>query len=291
MTLKVITWCLIVVVLLSILLICYFYSENRKFSVRKYEIKNPKIPECFKGLKFVFITDLHSWVYGEENQPLIEAIHEQNPDYILIGGDMFVKGPDFDPTVAIDFIMQLVTKYPVLYSFGNHELRVSELAETKETTYAEYINTLREIGVTFLVDDEVTLKRENDSLHIIGLNLSEHYYRKFSRNTLQKEVITKHIGEAKKNDFTVLLAHNPRYFKEYASWGADLVLSGHVHGGLIVLPFIGGVISTQGLLFPKYDFGQFEHEGSTMVVSRGLGNHTINIRFNNRAELSVITLG
>ncbi|MDO5293644.1 MAG: metallophosphoesterase [bacterium] len=290
MTLKVIATIIAVFILFVLLLVCYFYNENRKFSVREYVIQNDKLPASFRGLKFAFISDLHSWVYGEDNEPVIQAIDEQNPDYVLIGGDMFVKGPEFDATVAIDFIMQLVTKYPVIYSFGNHELRVSELAETKDTSFVEYINTLKNIGVTFLVDDELTLHRENDIVHIVGLNLSERYYKKFSKNNLTVTEITRHIGEAKKEDYTILLAHNPRYFEEYSDWGADLVLSGHVHGGIIVLPFLGGVISTQGLLFPKYDFGLFRHGQASMIVSRGLGNHTVKIRFNNRAEVSMITL-
>lgn len=279
-----------VIAIAAIVLLCYFISENKKFRVTTYEIKSKKLPKAFKGTKFVFITDLHNWVYGAENKPLLNAIEQQEPDYILIGGDMFVKGPEFDPTVAIDFIMHLVTKYPVLYSFGNHELRVSELPETKDTTYLEYINTLKSVGVTFLVDDKVTLQRENESIEIIGLNLEESYYKKFSKNMLTVQEIERHIGIAEKKDFSILLAHNPRYFEQYVNWGADLVLSGHVHGGMIVLPLLGGVISTQGLLFPKYDFGEFTEGTSKMIVSRGLGNHTIKIRFNNRAELSVITL-
>lgn len=280
----------IVIAVAAIGLTCYFVSENKKFRVTTYQIEDSKIPEAFRGTRFVFLTDLHNWVYGEENEPLLQAIEEADPDYILIGGDMIVKGPEFNGSVAIDFIMQLVTRYPVFYSFGNHELRISKLPETKDTSYQEFIHTLKSIGVTFLVDDQVTLEREGERIDIIGLNLSEKHYRKFSKNALTAKEIESHIGAARKEDYTILLAHNPRYFEEYVDWGANLVLSGHVHGGMIVLPWIGGVISTQGTLFPKYDFGEFKYKSSKMIVSRGLGNHTIKIRFNNRAELAVITL-
>lgn len=87
-----------------------------------------------------------------------------------------------------------------------------------------------------------------------------------------------------------MIAHNPEYFPAYAEWGADLVLSGHVHGGLMRLPFLGGVIAPSMKLFPKYDGGVFEEHGSTMILSRGLGTHTLPIRIFNPGELVVIRL-
>jgi predicted MPP superfamily phosphohydrolase len=80
------------------------------------------------------------------------------------------------------------------------------------------------------------------------------------------------------------------YFKEYIGWRADLVLSGHVHGGLVRLPFIGGVISPQVRLFPKYDAGLFSEQGYNMVVSRGLGTHSYMPRFFNPPQLLVIKI-
>ena len=90
--------------------------------------------------------------------------------------------------------------------------------------------------------------------------------------------------------YHILLAHNPVYFKQYAAWGADLTLSGHLHGGIIRLPLIGGVITPQAKLFPRYSAGKYEIGEKWMIVSRGLGTHTIPIRFNNKPELSVIHL-
>ena len=90
--------------------------------------------------------------------------------------------------------------------------------------------------------------------------------------------------------YTVLLAHNPDYFERYREWGADLVLSGHVHGGVMRLPFFGGVIGTNFRLFPKYDGGLFREDGATMIVSRGLGAHTIPLRIWNPAELVEIVI-
>ena len=90
--------------------------------------------------------------------------------------------------------------------------------------------------------------------------------------------------------FNILLSHSPFDFEVFAEWGADLVLSGHVHGGLIRLPFIGGVLSPERTFFPKYDSGEYSIEDSTMIVSRGLGNGTINLRVFNNPEICVIEL-
>ena len=98
------------------------------------------------------------------------------------------------------------------------------------------------------------------------------------------------IGTADKDSFNVLLAHNPDYFPAYAQWGADLVLSGHVHGGMVRIPWWKGVVSPSIRLFPKYDGGKFEEGNSTMILSRGLGMHTIPVRLFNPAEIVVVEL-
>ena len=98
------------------------------------------------------------------------------------------------------------------------------------------------------------------------------------------------LGKPSAGEYNILIAHNPDYFPAYAEWGADLVLSGHVHGGIMRLPLLGGVLSPALRLFPKYDGGLFQEGGSTMILGRGLGSHTIPIRIFNPGELIVVTL-
>jgi predicted MPP superfamily phosphohydrolase len=93
------------------------------------------------------------------------------------------------------------------------------------------------------------------------------------------------IGESSREDYQLLIAHNPLYIKNYAEWGADLVLSGHLHGGMMRLPGIGGVLSPQAKFFPKYDAGQYHYQKSQLIVSRGLGSHSIMPRIFNIPEL------
>ena len=96
------------------------------------------------------------------------------------------------------------------------------------------------------------------------------------------------LGEPAENAYRILLAHHPAYFETYAAWGADLTLAGHLHGGMVRIPGMGGVISPGWTLFPKYDHGIYHIEEKRMIVSAGLASHTIKLRINNPPELVVI---
>ena len=99
------------------------------------------------------------------------------------------------------------------------------------------------------------------------------------------------IDEFIKEDiFTVLLSHRPELFEEYAKSGVNLVIAGHAHGGQFRLPFVGGLFAPNQGFFPRYDSGLYEKNNTKMVVSRGLGNSAVPIRFNNRPEIVVIEL-
>jgi predicted MPP superfamily phosphohydrolase len=90
--------------------------------------------------------------------------------------------------------------------------------------------------------------------------------------------------------YTVLLSHRPELFDCYVAKGADLVFSGHAHGGQFRLPFLGGVFAPDQGLFPTYDAGLYQQKGTSMIVSRGLGNSLFPFRVNNRPEIVVVTL-
>ena len=111
-----------------------------------------------------------------------------------------------------------------------------------------------------------------------------------SKEHILPEEIREHIGEANEETYNILLAHNPEYFVSYALWGADLTLSGHFHGGSVRLPFVGGVISPKLQLFPKYDYGLHEKYAKKMIVTSGLGSHSVALRINNPAEVVIIDL-
>lgn len=107
---------------------------------------------------------------------------------------------------------------------------------------------------------------------------------------MEQDYLTNTLSACKKGWFHILIAHNPDYFEEYAKWGADLTVSGHVHGGMLILPKLGGLLSPMIKIFPKYYKGIYQKNEQFMLVSSGLGNHTIKIRLNNRPDIAVLHL-
>lgn len=270
-------------------LIADWIYVHRTFQVVHYDLKKPGKEE---GVKIVFLTDLHNQVYGKNNEKLVRAIKAQKPDMILIGGDMFVKGISFDASVPLALMEQLVKVAKVFYANGNHEKKVmDEWEETKEAFW-EYHENLTKAGVVYLMNDSRRITIKGRTFEIIGLDIGLENYRKiWHKPTLSVEELKKKIPEcADDKDYRILLAHNPHFFELYAKTDVELVLSGHVHGGTIILPFLGGLIASNYRLFPKYDFGKFEKNGTTMILSKGLGEHSIKLRLFNIPEVSVVEL-
>ena len=190
---------------------------------------------------------------------------------------------------ALEFVSKLPAIAPVYYACGNHEQRMKRKPEVYGEVYQEYQKQLEECGVHFLENSSVLLKEDDCRIRISALELPLATYTKFKKYRVTEQDVTACI-EKEAADYEILLAHNPVYFDAYKKWGADLVLSGHLHGGIIRLPGIGGLITPQAIPFPKYS-GEMTTEGEqTIIVSRGLGTHTINLRFLNEAEMIVIHL-
>lgn len=265
--------------------------ELTHFQIKRCDVESEKIPASFDGAKIVFLTDLHNTEYGKENKTLLQAIKKENPDYIFIGGDMLVARSGVPYKKAISFVRKLAARYPVYYASGNHEYRLKIYPEQYGTSFFDdYMYELEQAGVTYLTNESVAIRRGKDSIVVSGLEIDAIYYSRLKTVEMSEFYIPSLLGIKKDDSFRILLAHNPIYFPEYAKWGADLVLSGHVHGGLVRLPLLGGVVSTQVTLFPKYDEGFFYEGNSGMILSAGLGVHSIPFRLFNLPTMHVITL-
>lgn len=263
----------------------------RNIKIEPYTICSSKLPESFDGCRLALLTDLHNNMYGSKNEYLLEKIEAEKPDYIMITGDMIVGGRECETEAVKAFLAQLADKWEIFYSLGNHEQKLQQFPETCDTVYVDYINFLKDKGVHVLDNETCQLKRDKQCIYVSGVSIDYYYYGKiWKRIKMKKEYLEEVLGKKKKDAYEILLAHNPAYFKTYASWGADLTLSGHVHGGIIILPYLGGVIAPSYRVFPKYDFGLFSEGEKRMVLSRGLGSHTIPLRIRNKPELSIITL-
>ncbi|BBF42137.1 hypothetical protein lbkm_0819 [Lachnospiraceae bacterium KM106-2] len=281
---------MIVILILFILVIGIIHYENKNFVVTHYMIDVDKVDLEGKRIDIAFLSDLHNCAYGEKNEKLYDAIVRQNPDLIAIGGDMIVKEPESTHEEALALIRRLAKHYPIVYANGNHEKKLELIDNKEQSHFIKYIDELKKLGVQFVNNANTTITIKGTKIEVTGLDLDLSYYKKFDRKKLTKDELKQMLPKQEKSAYQILLAHNPIYFDSYAESNYDLILSGHVHGGLVILPWIGGVLSTQLALFPKYDFGRFTKKNATMVLSRGLGSHTIKVRFNNRPEVVMVHL-
>lgn len=273
-----------------VLFLIYMYLENFNLQVTNYKISSRRIPNAFDDVSFVVLADLHNNSFGRNNERLINKINKANPKFIVIAGDLIVGKQQGDHSVPLSLLEKLTKQYPVYYGFGNHEQRVAEGGECYDENFNSYIRKLKEMGVHLINNETITIFRKDSGINITSVEIGKEYFKKFKKIKMETEYLQKLVGIPDNKCYNILIAHNPIYFKTYINWGADLVLSGHLHGGIARLPWIGGVISPQYELFPKYDAGEFHENGQTMLVSRGLGTHTIKLRAFNRPELMVVTL-
>lgn len=259
--------------------------DGNRFVLREYSCSDERIG---RNLTVVLLSDLHSKSFGRENQKLLKAIDRLHPDLILIAGDMYTAGKGQKTDTARKLVCQLAQRYPVYYGNGNHEHKTRLRPEDYGDIYEGYAIEIKQSGVRHLINEKAGLPELG--VDIYGLELGREYYGKFNRKVMEDGYLGKLLGCPQKSRYSILIAHNPDYFEDYAAWGADLVVSGHVHGGIMRLPVLGGVISPAMRLFPKYDGGIFKEGKATMVLGRGLGSHTLPVRIFNPCELVVISI-
>ena len=264
--------------------------ERGALKIKEYEIASRKIPEEFDGKKLVFLTDLHNRRFGEGNRLLSEMVLQEEPAAVLIGGDMMTVKPWLPPdfTALQELLDALDDRVPVFYADGNHEERMRVRKDVYPGWEEAFRKLLSSYRLTYLRDEHFRLIRGKSYISLYAFSFSADEYRKFSLPPLSAKKITEKIG--KPEGFSLVLAHTPHYFKSFSDWGADLVLSGHNHGGTIRLPFLGGVMTPQFFFFSRYAYGLVEDGDHKEIISAGLGTHSINIRLFNRPEVVVVRL-
>ncbi len=261
--------------------------ERGHFVVETCRVASPKIR---REKKLVFITDVHDQEFGPGGAELLKAVREQRPDGILIGGDLMVakKGRGgLDATFRL--LEGLAGIGPVFYSLGNHESRLDREREVYGDRYDQLIKKAEELGVCLLIDRTVPF----DEVDITGVELSRSYYKKLFLERpvkMPKGYLARKLGTPDPDRFQLLLIHSPMYFERCRQWGADLTLAGHFHGGTIRIPGLGGVMTPQYQFFVPWCAGCFEKDGKRMLVGRGLGTHSIDIRFNDLPQVLVVRL-
>lgn len=265
---------------IAVVLAVWTVWGNVTVGVTRYTVASSRIPASFDRCKIVVVSDLHNAEYGENNSRLIRQIEEENPDLIAITGD-FVDSGRTDIDLAGDLAKTLADMAPCYYVTGNHEAWLGE-------QYSELKKRLTEEGVVILHDTAVQLTKGHETIQLAGLDDPDFTDRDSS---VQQSMLETKLGRMNlTDDYCILLSHRPETFDAYVAQGIDLVLSGHAHGGQFRFPFVGGIIAPNQGWFPKYDAGIYSEQETTMIVSRGIGNSVIPVRFNNRPEIVSVEL-
>lgn len=273
-------WLLPLLLVLCIVFTGWVIWDNNRFVVTHYTIENEKIPDSFTGFRIAQVSDLHNCEFGENHEDLLQALKDGKPDMIAITGDLV---DSYFPHLerSMDFVARATQVAPVYYVSGNHESRQD---------YKEICRRLEQLDVTVLDGNSVVLTRETDTITLLGVQDPAFFADSLSddKDEDKKEMRDLLSQLQMPEGFCVLLSHRNDMLELYAETGADLVLSGHAHGGQFRLPWIGGIYA--GKLFPKHDGGVYTQEDTTLVVSRGLGNSLFPFRVNNPPELVFVTL-
>lgn len=255
---------ILISITIIVLLIPFFIWQNNGIVVSKYVKQSDNLKDAFSGFTIVQVSDLHSKNFKGR---LLAKIAEQNPDIIVLTGDLIDKR-DKDFGIAENFVKQVINLADIFFVTGNHE-HLSPL-------YSEFMEMLKQYGVCVLDNEQYEIVKSNASIFIYGFSDS-----KYSTDT--------ETG-LNEDNFNIILCHRPHETSIFNNMGADLVLSGHAHGGQIRLPLIGGLVAPDQGFFPKYSEGMHNFENTSLLISRGLGNSILPLRVFNRPELIVVTL-
>lgn len=258
----------------------------KTFKTTFYKIQSDKLKT--QSIRLVVLSDLHNVELGKENENLLGELKEQAPDAILIAGDLVLGKEKASFQIPYAFLKEAVHIAPVYYALGNHEQRMKRKPEVYGEGYLGFEKRVGKLGVVFLENETRELEVRGEKILISGLLPPYKYYKKGGKDFLKSEEIEVLLGKPSKNQFQVLLAHTPKYGDSYLEWGSDVTFSGHYHGGMVQLPFLGGVISPDFRIFPKYCKGHFQEGDRHLIVSGGLGEHTIPLRIFNPRELIMV---
>lgn len=263
---------IIILILIIIILIPFCLYQNKHLVITTYTYESEKLGADLDGYRIVQISDLHNAEFGKENKKLLETIRSCSPDIIIITGDL-VDSNHTNVERAVAFVKEAVKIAPVYYVTGNHEywLDPSENEQMMQGILAA--------GAYDLDDEAVRIEKGDSSFLLVGLD-DQHLSDETLKNLLQEQ----------KNELSIVLAHEPQYLQNYANAEADLVLTGHAHGGQIRLPFVGGIVAPDQGFLPEYTSGKYNRADTEMIVSRGLGNSIIPVRLFNYPEVVCVEL-
>jgi len=257
-----------------------YYISNYAYTTTYYEITNNQI----SSLRIIQLTDLHNSEFGNNNIDLVNSIKNENPDLIFITGDL-INSNNQDTSIATKLITQLSSICPVYISYGNHEI------EYEENYHIDIQSIYEDAGGIVLEKEYVDITINNQTIRIGGIYsycIPGIYY---SKSTSNEDILF--LEDFIDTDtYTILLCHMPYCWLKangLEEWNIDCVFAGHVHGGQIILPIVGGLYAPDFGFFTGKLYGLYysEDNSKVLVLSRGLGSNELIPRINNVPEIVV----
>lgn len=254
-----------------IAVIIVLYISNSWIQTTEISVESDRVPTSFDGVKILQISDLHDATFGDNQEKLVKKIKKTDPDLIFITGDL-IDSNRYNLDQSLELVRQIVNLAPIYYVTGNHEIATNDIENIK--------NSLTELGVNVLSNEEQIIEHNGEDIRIIGIE-----------DPLNGILVNEALSQFEDNDlFTLVLSHRPETFQDYVDYKMDVVFSGHAHGGQFRLPGLGGLVAPGQGLFPSYTAGMYSENTTHMIVSRGLGNSAIPVRIFNSPEIVVVTL-
>lgn len=253
----------------------FFLWSNRSLKTEVFSFCSADLPEGFSGCRLAVLADLHGEEFGRGNDRLLQAVRAAAPDYILLAGDIADEHTDL--SILEPLAAGLTAIAPTYYVSGNHEWSAKILPEV--------VARLKNGGVIYLNNTYTVLKRSGSSLVLAGVDDPNGYADQKTPQELADE-IRRDLGDP----FWILMAHRSNGYPVYGTLGADLVISGHAHGGIVRLPFTDGLFGNDMNFFPTWTSGFYDDYATPLFVSRGLGNVKPSFRVFNRPQLAVLEL-
>ena len=250
-------------------------DSNLRVVTTEYELAYATLPKSFDGFTVVQLSDVHGALFGRDNARLLKKVRAAAPDLIAVTGDLADADTDLSRVDAL--LAGLRDIAPVYYVSGNHEWSDGVLTQLTEILEAR--------GARYLRNEYEVLERGGEALVLAGVEDPNG-----RADQPKPDELAKTLREERPGDFVLLLGHRNYWVKKYPALPVDLILCGHAHGGIIRLPFAGGLLGQGRVWFPDYDAGLYESGSYRMLVSRGIGNSVAIPRFLNNPELVTVTL-
>jgi predicted MPP superfamily phosphohydrolase len=245
---------------------------DQKSITTRLTLKLPNLHANFNGFRLVQISDIHfdGWMNRQRLEDFINLVNDQQPDLVVITGDFVSRASDHHESELAAALSKIQARFGAAAVLGNHD----HWTDPQMVRRALKAGSVRDLSNRF-----ITLERQGAQLHIAGVD----------DVVEQLDRLDMVLHALPENGSAILLAHEPDYANTSAASGRfDLQLSGHSHGGQVILPLIGApYLPRMGRIYPS---GLYRVGAMYQYTNRGLGMTGFHLRLNCRPEVTVFTL-